>query len=128
MARRKGMMVGKGKKGYHNVVPKDKIVHSQSAKGRKQPQRIPQIAKGINEKAIKIKEIMTLPDKDKAFNSEVIGFSKSTVNFDSLGYNPVVVTEVKLKNFDYPLSIEVKGNKSTRELNKFKGKKLRDVV
>ena len=40
MARRKGMMVGKGKKGYHNVVPKDKVVHSQSAKGRKQPQRI----------------------------------------------------------------------------------------
>ena len=41
MARRKGMMVGKGKKGYHNVVPKDKIVHSQSARGMKQPQRVP---------------------------------------------------------------------------------------
>jgi len=40
MPRRKGMMVGKGKKGYHNVVPKDKVVHSQSAKGIKQPQRI----------------------------------------------------------------------------------------
>jgi len=40
MARRKGMMVGKGKKGYHNVVPKDKVVHSQSARGIKQPQRI----------------------------------------------------------------------------------------
>ena len=33
-------MVGKGKKGYHNVVPKDKVVHSQSARGIKQPQRI----------------------------------------------------------------------------------------
>jgi len=41
MARRKGMMVGKGKKGYHNVIPKDKVVHSQSARGMKQPQRIP---------------------------------------------------------------------------------------
>jgi len=40
MARRKGMMVGKGKKGYHNVTGKDPMVHSQSAKGIKQPQRI----------------------------------------------------------------------------------------
>ena len=36
-------MVGKGKKGYHNVVPKDRVVHSQSAKGIKQPQRIPNL-------------------------------------------------------------------------------------
>jgi len=38
---RKGMMVGKGKKGYHNVIGKDPIVHSMSAKGIKQPQRTP---------------------------------------------------------------------------------------
>ena len=38
--KRKGMMVGKGKRGYHNVIPKDPKVHSQSAKGMKQPQRI----------------------------------------------------------------------------------------
>jgi len=37
---RKGMMVGKGKKGYHNVIGKDPIVHSMSAKGIKQPQRV----------------------------------------------------------------------------------------
>jgi len=39
---RKGMMVGKGKKGYHNVIGKDPIVHSMSAKGIKQPQRVPE--------------------------------------------------------------------------------------
>ena len=35
MARRKGMMVGKGKKGYHNVIPTDKRVHSMSSRGIK---------------------------------------------------------------------------------------------
>jgi len=40
MARRKGMMVGKGKKGYHNVTGKDPMVHGQSARGIKQPQRV----------------------------------------------------------------------------------------
>jgi len=39
MARRKGMMKGKGK-GYKNIMGKDPAVHSQSAKGMKQPQRI----------------------------------------------------------------------------------------
>jgi len=37
---RKGMMVGSGKKGYHNVVGRDPAVHSQSAKGIKQPQQV----------------------------------------------------------------------------------------
>ncbi len=40
MARRKGMMVGSGKRGYHNIISKDPKVHSDSAKGRKQSQRI----------------------------------------------------------------------------------------
>lgn len=39
MARRKGMMKGKGR-GYKNVVGKDPVVHSQSARGMKQPQRV----------------------------------------------------------------------------------------
>ena len=38
---RKGMMVGSGKRGYHNIIGKDPSVHSQSAQGIKQPQRIP---------------------------------------------------------------------------------------
>lgn len=37
---RKGMMVGTGKRGYHNVIGKDPAVHSQSAKGIKQPQKV----------------------------------------------------------------------------------------
>jgi len=40
--RRKGLMKGKGK-GYKNVMGKDPYVHSQSARGIKQPQRIPQV-------------------------------------------------------------------------------------
>ena len=39
MATRKGMGQGKGK-GYKNIIGKDPMVHSQSAKGRKQPQRV----------------------------------------------------------------------------------------
>ena len=39
MVRRKGMGKGMGK-GYKNLVGKDKKVHSDSAKGRKQPQKI----------------------------------------------------------------------------------------
>jgi len=45
--KRKGMMVGKGKKGYHNVISKDPMVHSQSARGIKQPQRLPTKMFGI---------------------------------------------------------------------------------
>lgn len=46
MARRKGAGKGKGR-GYKNLLnfPKDPKVHSQSARGRKQPQRIPHILK-----------------------------------------------------------------------------------
>ena len=40
--RRKGLMKGNGK-GYKNVMGKDPMVHSQSAKGIKQPQRIKNI-------------------------------------------------------------------------------------
>lgn len=40
MMQRKGMMVGSGRKGYYNVIGKDPMVHSLSAKGIKQPQRM----------------------------------------------------------------------------------------
>lgn len=42
--KRKGMGRGRGK-GYRNLIGKDKKVHSDSAKGRKQPQRIPEMYK-----------------------------------------------------------------------------------
>jgi len=51
---RKGMMVGKGKKGYHNVIGKDPIVHSMSAKGIKQPQRTPHYLTDSGESKMKI--------------------------------------------------------------------------
>jgi len=44
---RKGMMKGSGKKGYHNVIGKDPMVHSQSAKGIKQPQKLPMAQKTL---------------------------------------------------------------------------------
>jgi hypothetical protein len=37
---RKGMLVGSGKRGYHNLIPKDPHVHSASAHGLKQPQNL----------------------------------------------------------------------------------------
>lgn len=55
---RKGMMVGSGKKGYHNIIGKDPAVHSQSAKGIKQPQRVlfvhPYTNKKIDIKDVKV--------------------------------------------------------------------------
>jgi len=39
MVRRKGMGKGKGK-GYKNIMGKDPLVHSQSARGMKQPQKV----------------------------------------------------------------------------------------
>jgi len=44
--KRKGMMLGKGKRGYHNIIPKDPKVHSDSGRGIKQPQKIPSIFRG----------------------------------------------------------------------------------
>lgn len=38
---RKGMMVGYGKKGYHNLLCNDPKIHSDASKGVKQPQRLP---------------------------------------------------------------------------------------
>lgn len=40
---RKGMMLGKGR-GYKNIIGRDPFVHSQSAQGIKQPQRMPYFA------------------------------------------------------------------------------------
>jgi len=42
MARRKGAGKGRGM-GYKNIMPRDPKIHSDSSKGRKQPQRIPNL-------------------------------------------------------------------------------------
>ena len=43
MAKRKGLGKGRGK-GYENLLPQDPRIHKDSAKGRKQPQKIPNIS------------------------------------------------------------------------------------
>jgi hypothetical protein len=76
---RKGMMLGRGK-GYKNVVGKDPIVHRQSAKGIKQPQRmrgmvvmsrygkdmpvteLPTIIKGLKQKEVPKAEPVTIKE------------------------------------------------------------------
>ena len=55
--RRKGMMVGKGKKGYHNVIGKDPYVHSQSARGIKQPQKVRYIHESMKYGQYKVKAV-----------------------------------------------------------------------
>jgi hypothetical protein len=71
---RKGMMVGSGKRGYHNIIGKDPRVHSDSAKGYKQPQRIitPIPIKDRNKEALKI--------YDEAFSPEFFNESASMFN------------------------------------------------
>jgi len=59
MVARKGMMVGKGS-GYKNVIGKDPMVHSQSAKGMKQPQNL----KSMSFLQLKNKGINLNPNKD----------------------------------------------------------------
>jgi len=89
MARRKGMMVGKGKKGYHNVVPKDKVVHSQSAKGIKQPQKVafPYTREYIGLKPIKtqrrqflFKYIPSWAKKDRNLKKDFLYFNKLPIS------------------------------------------------
>ena len=48
MAKRKGLGKGRGK-GYENLLPRDKPIHSDSAKGIKQPQKIPQSMANIEQ-------------------------------------------------------------------------------
>ena len=144
---RKGMMKGKGK-GYKNVIGKDPIIHSMSSKGIKQPQRITTIptkflippppnsemlfgvdktiVKTSNLPNIKINEIMSRDDREKVDNAEIIKFKSKTVSFTDLGYPDKVVYSVLLKGYDEPFDVKVEEKLPTRELNKFKGLKLKD--
>lgn len=63
MATRKGMMKGKGR-GYKNVIGKDPYVHSQSARGIKQPQRLSMSQKIAITKHLRYKDT----DKDGVGN------------------------------------------------------------
>jgi len=70
---RKGMMVGKGKKGYHNVIPTDKRVHSMSSKGIKQPQRASPI--------MRVKELTPRQEMNIKYENYIIN-SISSDNYD----------------------------------------------
>jgi hypothetical protein len=63
---RKGMMKGSGKKGYYNVIGIDPRVHSQSAKGISQPQRIKTLMFGgkISDRTDEEKELIEATDKE----------------------------------------------------------------
>jgi len=63
MVNRKGLAKGKGS-GYKNIIAKDPKVHSDSAKGRKQPQKIPKVGVIIPSKA-------DMPVKDIEFDESV---------------------------------------------------------
>lgn len=78
--RRKGMMKGRGK-GYKNVLGKDPMIHSQSAKGIKQPQRIP-----INIKAF-------IQSNKDLVNKELQNKNK----LDNIEFNDNAVEVVKTK-------------------------------
>ena len=89
MIKRKGMGQGKGK-GYKNIIGKDPMVHSQSAKGRKQPQRIPHLSKP------KVKEIMTMDEVEELYEKEL---SEGTINTaDTPHYNSLNQYENMLRD------------------------------
>jgi len=78
--RRKGLMKGKGK-GYKNVIGKDPYVHSQSARGIKQPQRLSMSQK------IAITKNLNLKDSDG---------DKVADKFDCRPHNPNMQDDEKL--------------------------------
>ena len=73
MARRKGMMKGRGR-GYKNVVGKDPLVHSQSAKGMKQPQIPENVMNFIQRNPFVVKKALEKKTKleDIQFNDDAI--------------------------------------------------------
>ena len=143
MTRRKGLGTGTGK-GYKNMMGKDPMIHSQSAKGMKQPQKIPKICtrcqldnpntklkdiicpENSNFPKIQINEIMSKESFEKLYNTEIEKFKSETVSFTDLGYPDKKVYYVKLKGYDEPFMIKIEGDLTTRELNKFKGLKLKN--
>ena len=85
-------MVGKGKKGYHNVVPKDKVVHSQSARGMKQPQRINMIDKFVE--ANRPKKILSARQiTNRKYERAIID------SIDSEGYDENPITDKEKLQF-----------------------------
>lgn len=70
---RRGMGKGRGK-GYKNIVGKDPKVHAQSARGRKQPERISPIiisASRASEIALETKTILNLDPIEKMMFNKV---------------------------------------------------------
>ena len=64
MAKRKGLGKGRGK-GYKNIIGKDPMVHSQSAKGRKQPQRV--VTKRLTPHNLSTRQIKRKKEADERF-------------------------------------------------------------
>ena len=98
MTKRKGMGKGKGK-GYKNIIGKDPTVHSQSAQGRKQPQKISPI---IDSKLFKQKKI----EKGDMFATVIREGNLLYSGIDE-NYNPYRIFEFRGKKFKMSV-VEVK--------------------
>lgn len=95
---RKGMMIGKGS-GYKNVIAKDPRVHSDSARGMKQAQKVPYTA-SVNLHSYPIKaETNKVPD----IKIERIG---GDVNWEKYGGQFIVDEKFNNGEFDYYLIID----------------------
>ena len=121
---RKGMMKGRGR-GYKNVMGKDPYVHSQSAKGIKQPQK-------INELKIRIKALSKF--KAPAFQEErelLKEEYKNLLNTKEEAYNKAKeymknnsqTKEILESNVDLEEYFLGKDPRKTEYYKKFKGKK-----
>ena len=128
MARRKGMMVGKGKKGYHNVIPTDKRVHSMSSRGIKQPQRInpnPILRNNLEKyKGYTINYGYEQADMDKPESKKVVWFigSIQRPNGDFMK-DEEYVSSYNEANADY----QIEDNRKLEIYNKAKGYIIRDI-
>jgi len=89
------MMVGKGKKGYHNVMGKDPYVHSQSARGIKQPQRLSMSQK------IAITKNLNLKDTDGDKVADKFDCRPNNPKMQDIKLSENTINNLKKIAFDY---------------------------
>jgi hypothetical protein len=102
MVTRQGMGKGQGK-GFKNIIGKDPMVHSQSAKGMKQPQKVPPFVQNILRGIKRPKTKTNTDDVDNIL--EDIGVKEKPKSVKNL---PEGLTEIK---FDPSVEGEVSGAK-----------------
>jgi len=104
------MMVGSGKRGYHNIIGKDPKVHSDSARGRKQPQRVPQFITREPKRILK-KIIIDLKTFDKIIKAE-----RQKERLENQGYKLIDTKQIGIDKFENTYFPKISGWEDLSEI------------